>query len=305
MTAVRDRLTLLVGGMTSPIRDAIGTLASRPGKQLRSTLLSACAGYGPADADRVTAAGAVVELLHLASLVHDDLIDRAAVRRGTTAVHVAAGSDLAVLAGLSCFSAAGTEAAELGEDVALVVSRTVAELSHGELLDVERGFDTLLPLADYTELVGRKTGALFRLCCLLGAMESGVDADCRNALGEFGQELGVAFQILDDCLDLESDGADKPVGTDHLLGLFGAPTLAALRADTTGELSELLLSVSFGAPDLAEVRRLVAHHGGLETARELASVHYGRAKAALSRTVEGPARDSVTDVAEAVWSGRS
>lgn len=305
MTAVLDRLTRLVDGLAPPIRDAVGTLASRPGKQLRSALLNACAGYGPADADRVTAAGAVVELLHLASLVHDDVIDRAAVRRGTTAVHVAVGPDLAVLAGLSCFSTAGTEAAELGEDVALVVSRTVAELSHGELLDVERGFDTQLPLEDYTELVGRKTAALFRLCCLLGAMESGVDAGSRRALGEFGQELGVAFQILDDCLDLESDGEDKPAGTDHLLGLFGAPTLAALRADTTGELSALLLSLSFGASDLDEVRRLVSLHGGLETAHELASVHYGRAKAALSRTAECSARSAVADVAEAIWSGRS
>ncbi len=294
MTTVQDRLDRLIAGLAAPIRDAVGGLASRPGKRLRSAMLTRCSGYGNADPERIARLGAVVELVHLASLVHDDIVDRAAVRRGLPTVHRAAGPGLALLAGLACLGAAGTEAADLGDDVALAVSRAVAELTLGELLDVERGFDTELPLEDYVELVGRKTGALFGLCGLLGAQESDVDT---VALTEFGTEFGIAFQILDDCLDLEADGQDKPVGTDHLLGLFGAPTLAALRADSSGELSELLLRPSFGVEDLLKVRGLVAVHGGLDAARELANVHFGYARAALARTPEGPARQALAEFA--------
>jgi geranylgeranyl pyrophosphate synthase len=296
---VRHHLARLATGLTAPLRDTVGGLVDRPGKLLRSRLLTACAGYGRCDGERVARLGAVVELVHLASLVHDDVIDRAAVRRGGPAAHRSAGPELAVLAGLACLAAAGTEAADLGEGVATAVSRTVADLAHGELLDVERGFDTGLSLPDYVELVRRKTGVLFRLCCLLGAVESGVDSAVTAALAEFGVEWGIAFQVLDDCLDLEAAGDDKPAGTDHLLGLFGAPTLAALRADTSGELHRLLLAPSFSGGDLAQVRALVTRHGGLRAARTLAGVHFGRASAALARTPDRPARRTLAAMLEA------
>jgi geranylgeranyl pyrophosphate synthase len=296
---VRYHLARLAGGLSAPLRDTVGGLVDRPGKLLRSRLLTACAAYGRCDGERVARLGAVVELVHLASLVHDDVIDRAAVRRGGPAAHRTAGPELAVLAGLACLAAAGTEAADLGEGVATAVSRTVAELAHGELLDVERGFDTGLSLPDYVDLVRRKTGVLFRLCCLLGAVESGVDSAVTAALAEFGVEWGIGFQVLDDCLDLEAAGDDKPAGTDHLLGLFGAPTLAALRADTTGRLHRLLLAPSFSGGDLMTVRELVTAHGGLRAARTLAGVHFGQAHAALARTPDGPARRALAGMLEA------
>ncbi len=296
---VRYHLARLVGSLSVPLRDAVGGLVDRPGKLLRSRLLTACAGFGRPDTGRVARLGAVVELVHLASLVHDDVIDRAAIRRGGPAAHRTAGPELAVLAGLACLSAAGTEAADLGEGVATAVSRTVAELAHGQLLDVERGFDTGLSLPDYVDLVRRKTGVLFRLCCLLGAVESGVDSAVAAALAEFGVQWGIAFQVLDDCLDLEAAGDDKPAGTDHLLGLFGAPTLAALRRDTTGELHRLLLTPSFSGGDLPRVRELVTAHGGLRAARTLADVHFGRALTALARTPDGEARHTLARMLEA------
>ncbi|MBP2325488.1 geranylgeranyl pyrophosphate synthase [Kibdelosporangium banguiense] len=303
-TAVRGHLARLVAGLPAVLRDAVSGLVERPGKQLRSTMLTACAGYGSADSDRVARLGAVVELVHLASLVHDDVIDRATVRRGNPAVHVVVGADLAMLAGLACLAAAGAEAAELGAGVSIAVSRTVAELSLGELLDVERGFDTELPIGDYLELVRRKTGSLFRLCCLLGAGEARLDDGARHALARFGTEFGIAFQVLDDCLDLAAADQDKPRGTDHLLGLFGAPTLYALRADSSGELGRLLLAPSLTESDLDTVRSLVAARGGLAAATQLATTHYQRALAALAETPAHPARHELQAMAESSWQGR-
>lgn len=301
MTAVHDQLVRLVAGLPESLRDAVGWLVTRPGKRLRSTLLAACARYGSPDPDRVARLGAVVELVHLASLIHDDVIDRATVRRGGPAAHVTVGGELATLAGLACLASAGTEAADLGAEVSVATSRAVAELSLGELLDVERGFDTGLAMADYLDLVRRKTGALFRLACLLGAAEARLDGGGRAALARFGLEFGTAFQILDDCLDLTGDESGKPRGTDHLLGLFGAPTLGALRRDTSGELTRLLLDPALSDQDIPRVAELVAERGGLTAARELANVHYGLAVDELARTPDRPAREELRAIAEGCW----
>jgi geranylgeranyl pyrophosphate synthase len=298
MTAVHHHLARLVAGLPTFLRDAVGALVARPGKRLRSTLLAACARYGSPDPDRVARLGAVVELVHLASLIHDDVIDRAAVRRGRPATHVAVGAELATLAGLACLAEAGAEAADLGADVSVAMSRAVAELSLGELLDVERGFDTELAMADYLELVRRKTGALFRLACLLGAAEARLGVSDRHALARFGLEFGTAFQILDDCLDLTGTDSDKPRGTDHLLGLFGAPTLDALRRDSSGELARLLLDPALSDQDIPRVAVLVTERGGLTAAGQLAEVHYGHAMDELAKTPAHPARDELLAIAE-------
>ncbi|WP_433334701.1 polyprenyl synthetase family protein [Spirillospora sp. CA-294931] len=294
---VVDRLRALVAGIAGPAGGLLSPLLRDPGKCLRSLLLGAAARCGVHDTERTVRLGAVVELLHLASLVHDDVIDDAGTRRGGPAVHVVAGRELAVLAGLACLALAGTEAAELGPDVDRAVSRTAAELALGEMLDVQRAFDAALPLEDYRLVVERKTGALFGLCCALGAASGGLSGERVRALAGFGRDLGVAFQILDDCLDLAPVAGGKPVGTDHLLGLFGAPTLFALRSDPSGALAALLLAPSFSAADLPEVRRLVNAAGGVDAARDWCRAVHRDAVARLDVLDDGPARDALVRVA--------
>ncbi|MCA2226570.1 polyprenyl synthetase family protein [Nonomuraea aurantiaca] len=304
---VQDRLRGLVAGLPRPARDLVTGFVDRPGKRLRSTLLGAAARCGPHDRERVVRLGAVVELLHLASLVHDDVIDRAPTRRGAPAAHLVAGPELAVLAGLSCLALAGTEAADLGTGPNRLISAAVAHLAQGELLDVERAFDTTYTLADYDELVERKTGALFRLCCVLGAAEARLGPPRAEALAAFGRQLGVAFQILDDCLDLAGPATDsgKPAGTDHLLGLFGAPTLCALRDAPSGELAALLLDPALTAADLPRVRTLVIAYGGMSAAHDLARAAYDESLAALAPLGGlgdgGAGRQALLSVATSLW----
>jgi heptaprenyl diphosphate synthase len=300
---VITRVDRLADGLPPTLAAPVRDLAGRPGKHLRPLLLAACAGFGEPDPDRLVRLGAVVELLHLASLLHDDMIDRADVRRGGPAAHAVVGPELATIAGLSCLALVGTEAADLGGGLDRLVSRTVAELSYGELLDVERAFDIALPLPDYLELVARKTAELFRLSCLLGGAEARAEPGTVRVLADFGRELGIAFQILDDCLDLSADETGKPTGTDHLLGLFGAPTLYALADDPSNELAALLLSPGFDAAHIPAVRTLVAEHGGFTAATALARERYTGAVASLQALPDCDARTALAMVATSAWRG--
>jgi heptaprenyl diphosphate synthase len=278
---VKGRLLALVDGVPEPLRSPVRRVAGRPAKFLRSMLLAACSRFGPARPAHLVRLAALVELLHLASLLHDDIVDRARVRRGGPAAHTIMGQEHAMLAGLACFAAVGMEAAEIGGGLEQIVGQTAAALAYGELLDVERAFDTTLSLPDYLELVENKTGVLFRLSCLLGAADAGAGPDVAGALAQFGADFGVAFQILDDCLDLASGGQGKPAGIDHMMGLFGAPTLCALAADGSGELTALLLSPLFTELDMPAVRTLVIANGGLSAARKLARDRLNRALSAV------------------------
>lgn len=298
---VSARVCALADGLPGPLRLPVRYLAERPGKSLRPMLLAACGWLGAPNMVRLARQGAVVELLHLASLLHDDILDQAATRRGGPAAHTVFGRELATLAGLACFSLAGSEAADLGGAVSLLVGETVAALSYGEVLDLERAFDITLPVPAYLELAERKTGDLFRLSCVLGAAEAQAPPGVAGPLASFGRHLGTAFQVLDDCLDLAASAGGKPAGTDHTLGLFGAPTLYALARDTTGQLAGLLLAPGFSVADMPEVRALVSAYGGLRAARRLARQQYRRALSALGDLPSGPGRDMLSHVAGLAW----
>jgi geranylgeranyl pyrophosphate synthase len=257
---------------------------------VRSRLLVACAGPAPVDTDAVLRAAVAVELVHLASLLHDDVVDRATIRRRRPAAHAVAGPEMALLAGLAAFGLAAREAAGLGDEINELFARTAADLARGQLLDVERAFDVEVSPQAYDELVRGKTGALFRLSCQLGGLCAGLPPDQVATIGLFGLELGVAFQILDDTLDFRTDN-DKPGGTDHLLGLFGAPTLCALRNDRSGRLAALLLEPSFDIGGLAAVRAMVVSLGGLRDAVGMADAAGRRALSILDRLDDGPLRE--------------
>jgi len=296
---VTSRLEQLVNGLAEPSRGLVMALVSRPGKGLRAALVAACAPADSADPELVVRLGAVVELIHLASLLHDDIVDRAAARRGAPAAHTVAGTELATLAGLACFALAGMEAASIGGGVQTLAGRACSGLSYGQVLDVERAFDTSMTIEDYAELAARKTGELFRLSCQLGAAAGEASPETGRLLGSFGISFGIAFQIMDDCLDLAPDAAGKPVGLDHLRGLFGAPTLCALREDASDGLAKLLLSPGLTIDDIPAVRRLVIDLRGLAAAQELAGEYWTRAAEALERA--GPAtRDRVLAVTSGI-----
>lgn len=284
------RLREWLRALPGPLREPADALAARPAKSLRPLLVAASAAFGtPAPADVVDRA-ALIELLHLASLLHDDVVDAAPLRRGAPSAFATHGAEPAMLAGLGCFAVVGMQAARLGQAEHRLVASVAAQLAYGEMLDIERAFDTTARIDGYLELVERKTGALLGLACTLGAIAGRVDDPTGKALHAFGVELGIAFQILDDCLDLRHlTDEGKPLGTDHLLGLFGAPTLCALAADDSGRLARLLLSPALDRDELPRVLALVEAHGGMSAALSLARRHHDRALSCLAPLAAEPA----------------
>jgi heptaprenyl diphosphate synthase len=295
--AVSERIRSLTRTPGPGLEPVVAGLVERPGKRLRSQLLAHCASLGDAQSDEVVRAGAVVELLQVASLLHDDVVDQAETRRHAPSAHVAHGVEAALVGGVACFALAGLEAAELGEVVNRVTARAVADLSRGEMLDVERAFDVELSAADYLAVVEGKTAPLFRVSCELGAVLGGCETEVRHDVAAYGSDLGVAFQLLDDCLDIESAGTGKPAGRDMALGLFGAPVLCALHTADDRELAGLLLDPDFDGSDMRAVCELVERHGGIATARALAAERIDGALGALEAVPAGPGRDRLEAVA--------
>lgn len=295
---VSERIRRLTRSLGPELESVVSGLVARPGKRLRSRLVAHCASLGDASAEAVVRAGAVVELLQLASLLHDDIVDQAQTRRAAPAAHVAHGVERTVLGGVACFALAGIEAAELGARANRLTSRAVAELARGETLDVERAFDVEMSAADYLAVVEGKTAPLFRLSCELGAVLAGCGKEVADAVAAYGSDLGVGFQLLDDCLDIEDAGTGKPGKRDLTLGLFGAPVLCALQAADDGELAGLLLSPGFDADDLRRVCALVERHEGVRRARALAGERIASAIAALAAIPAGPGRDRLEALAQ-------
>jgi heptaprenyl diphosphate synthase len=296
---VSERIRSLTRSLGPELEPVVAGLVERPGKRLRSQLVAHCASLGGAQRhEKVVRAGAVVELLQVASLLHDDVVDQAETRRHAPSAHVSHGVESALLGGVACFALAGLEAAELGGPANRVTSRAVADLSRGEMLDVERAFDVELDAADYLAVVEGKTAPQFRVSCELGAVVGHLTSEVGRAVAAFGADLGVAFQVLDDCLDIEAAGTGKPAGRDMALGLFGAPVLCALQAADDRELAELLLSPDFDDGDMARVGELVERHGGIAAARALAAERIERALDALEEVPAGPGRDRLEAIAQ-------
>jgi len=261
-------------------RHAAGTL-SAGGKRLRPMLVFLCAGDA-AGAPLVNAAAAV-ELLHMATLVHDDVLDRASLRRGRPTVFADGGRAAATATGDLLFSRAFAELiADGGPDAVAALSRASSSLARGELMQRADAWSDDVSRERYLERCDLKTARLFEAACRLGALLGAPGPDCADALGLFGARIGLAFQIFDDVLDVSGPTArtGKPRGTDLLDGTVTLPLIIARERD--GELRDLDLRECVTSPEQADAFcDRIAMTGALGEAREQALHFVAEAKAAL------------------------
>jgi geranylgeranyl pyrophosphate synthase len=254
------------------------------GKRLRPVLVFLAAGEAN---DRTLAAGVAVELLHLATLVHDDVIDRAHLRRGRASVWSAHGSDVARAGGDYLFARAFAELAGTGDIGGVqILSETALALVRGEALQWQQRHDPSTPVAAYVERCALKTATLFEAACRLGAGD--------DSLRAFGVNLGIAFQIVDDVLDCEGETIEtgKIAGVDLREGTPTLPLLLAAREDPV-----VRAALAGGSREGALVR--VAATGALARSREVAEQYAERARAAVDGTRNAKELDAlVTAVLE-------
>lgn len=295
LDAVRARMRLVVSEARFPLSDAVIGLIDANGKMLRPAFMLIAGRFGRRKGVDLTDLAAAIELLHIATLIHDDVIDASPTRRGAPTLHTSYGAKDAVLAGDWLFSRCFALAAESSSpgNATLLASLIGALCSEEIHQDLER-FSWPASERNYLRKIAGKTAALFSLSLRAGAVEAGAPPAVVAALTRVGYDVGMAFQIMDDVLDYESTEGEmrKPVGNDLREGLCTLPLILALKAGTPGP--RPLLGTS--APDDAAVASVVASvraSGALDAAKARAADYTDRAMRELSRLPGGSAREDL------------
>src|SRR5919204_5442301 len=255
-----------------------GETLSAGGKRLRPILVFLCAGTDRSE--QLVRAAAAVELLHMATLVHDDVLDRATLRRGRPTVYATGGPGAATATGDLLFSRAFAELSLTGRrDAIAALSAASSALARGELIQREDAWSDGVTPARYLERCELKTARLFEAACRLGAMLGAPGPDAADGLGAFGSRVGVAFQIFDDVLDVSGPTArtGKPRGTDLLDGTVTLPLILARRRDPSLRRLDLRTCVTNAAEAEALCNRIQAT-GALADARDQALRFVSEAK---------------------------
>jgi len=278
-------------------------LLSAGGKRLRPALAvaaGACAGTTPVS-DGVIFGGAAVELVQLGSLYHDDVIDEADTRRGVESVNARWGNLRAILAGDFLLARASEIAASLGTEVAGLLAATIAAMCEGEVRELTTAFSPERTEASYLAAVAGKTATLFAAACRIGAIVTGQPEAAIEALTEYGHRYGMAFQVVDDVLDVVATEEElgKPAGQDLATGVYTLPVIRALASPEGPEL-RAMLGRPLDAPDVEWARVLIKRTDAVEEALVVARTYEEEAVAALKGLEPGAAVDGLAAAATAV-----
>lgn len=300
--ALEEQIASAVADEDPELGALASALTSRGGKRLRPALALLAARFGEggsrADVARVAVA---VELMHTATLYHDDIVDRAGSRRGAPAVHVDAGV-LEAMTGGTYLSARAIElAATVGADASRLLGDTMLELCNGQLRELELAFDLEANPESYVRIISQKTASAFELACRLGAMAAGASTETVARLGRYGRQLGLAFQIADDSLDLVGTPPGPENGTrpDWVEGRYGLPLLLVLASDgpASDELRAVLQRDTVEHADVERVSMILRAAGAVPIALNIAREIAEEARRALAPLPDGPARDSLMSLA--------
>jgi len=298
MSQVEDRMVELVSGHGELLARHGGETITAGGKRLRPLLVCIAAGVPVAESAELVRAAVAVELVHAATLVHDDVIDGADLRRGRPTVVASGGRLIALATGDLLFSRAFAELAAGGAiEPIRILSVAASALASGELMQREDSWNAAVGQERYLERCRLKTGVLFRAACELGALAGGAPID---ALGRFGENIGVAFQLLDDILDVTgpAERTGKPRGTDLLDGTVTLPLIEARKRNAT--LAQLDLRAVESAEQAAAVCDRIEATGALDFARDHALSVVAAAKAALPAGLPEAQRSALELVADGV-----
>jgi heptaprenyl diphosphate synthase len=290
-------------GADELMTDAVLHLFEAGGKRFRPlfTVLSAQLGPKP-DAWEVTIAGAVIELVHLATLYHDDVMDEAQVRRGAPSANVRWGNNIAILAGDYLFATASRLVSRLGPEAVRVIAETFAQLVTGQMRETRGAAEGVDSIEHYLKVIHEKTACLIGAAGRFGAMFSGADDEQVERLGRLGGIVGTVFQISDDIIDIDSDPDEsgKLPGTDLREGVHTLPVLYALRE--TGPDAERLRGLLAGPVDddavVAEALALLRASAGMSEAKNTVAQYAEQARRELAALPDVPGRQALATLVD-------
>ncbi|ADU96055.1 Polyprenyl synthetase [Thermovibrio ammonificans HB-1] len=294
----------LLSSKVSLVLRAGGYILDSGGKRVRPGLTVIAGKLVEAPLDRLIPVATVMEYMHTATLLHDDIVDGAKLRRGRPSVNAVFGNDVAVLVGDYMFAKAIYVLAVYGgPEVLKTAAKTVQDMAEGELLQLEKIGDINLTEEEYFDIIYRKTASLLSTCCECGAIVGGASEKERKALKDYGTYIGYAFQLVDDAFDYISDEKTigKPAGNDIREGKVTYPLLWALKRATEEEreaVERVLNNPSPTKEEIELVRNFVLEKGGEKATFELARDFVKRAKESLEIFKESPLKKALFEVAD-------
>lgn len=302
---IKQDLEALEGAMIASVESSVdlitkmGThLVESGGKRLRPALYFLALHSGKkADVGQAMPLAVALEMIHMASLVHDDVIDSAGVRRGAPTANARWGNQAAILGGDYLFARAFSLVAENDYDkrVTRRLATLICDLSAGEIIQNKEIYKASRDEAEYYERIAKKTANFLAVCCELGGIVAGLPEDEVTALYQYGKSLGMAFQITDDLLDLtaESDVIGKPAGNDILQGIVTLPVIRALEVSPkAAALEEIVTCPSMSAEMLAEALEIVKDTDGLAYAQTKVDEYLNHACNILPENMPEEIRDA-------------
>ncbi|BBY98724.1 nonaprenyl/(2E,6E)-farnesyl/geranylgeranyl diphosphat synthase [Mycolicibacterium fallax] len=302
-----DRVEALMheelGRADALMSEAVQHLFMAGGKRFRPLFTVLCAQLGPdRDSWQVTVAGAVIEMVHLATLYHDDVMDEAQVRRGADSANARWGNNIAILAGDYLFATASRLVSKLGPEAVLVIADTFAELVTGQMRETRGAADGVDEVEHYLKVVYEKTACLIAASGRFGGTFSGAGPEQVDRLGRLGGLVGTAFQISDDIIDIEAEPEEsgKLPGTDLREGVHTLPVLFALRETGPGadRLRQLLDKPLTDDAEVAEALALLRASDGIEKARDVVRDYARRADEELAELPDLPGRAALASLVQ-------
>jgi heptaprenyl diphosphate synthase len=279
-------------------------LVAAGGKRLRPLLTLIASHFGDSTRKEIIPAAVVCELTHLATLYHDDVMDEAPLRRGVESANNRWGNTIAILTGDYLFSKASDLLADLGPEAVRLQARTFERLVIGQIMETQGPQNGEDPLAHYMRVVGDKTGSLIATSARFGAMLSGAPREITETLTKFGEQIGIAFQLADDVIDIasESNESGKTPGTDLREGVLTLVTLNVIASGKgeDAELQQLLSAPIHDEETVQQVLRALRNHDGLNQAREQLSQVAKEARVALGPLPVNPATGALFSLCDAV-----
>ena len=303
LESVKEFMLDSVSGAISLVKEPLVEVIQAGGKMLRPAMVILGAKLGKYSSKRIIPIAACVELLHTATLIHDDIIDESKLRRGIEAVHSKYSKEVAVLVGDYVFAKtfdllAGDYPAEMLKNL----SHSIMRICEGELSQYAHRYSDSLDLDQYIEIIAGKTAALFSMSLFAGAYEAKATNQTQRALVQAGYCIGMAFQIVDDCLDFlgKPETIGKNVANDIKQGDMTLPLLLALKNEPSGELRELVFQSKLTQADVQKICALVVEHNGVALAQEKAKEYGKDALAALTKIKKSESRQILEKIVSSI-----
>ncbi|HAP61614.1 MAG TPA: polyprenyl synthetase [Cytophagales bacterium] len=302
MTEFEDKFRDFMKSRVYLLDKIMSYIVKRKGKQMRPMFVFFSAGATGTITEKTHRGAALIELLHRATLVHDDVVDDSNYRRGFFSINALWKNKIAVLVGDYLLSRGLLLSIDHDDfDLLKLVSEAVREMSEGELLQLEKARRLDITEDIYYEVIRQKTASLIASCCAVGAQSAGAPTDVVTQMSDFGEKIGMAFQIKDDLFDYGTQEIGKPLGIDIKEKKMTLPLIHSLQNASKSEkrhIKNLIKNHSHKNAKVQEVIRFVKDKGGLQYATEVMDGYFNEAMGILAQLPESNHRDSLKDLVQ-------